>query len=171
MSLVQFRPEAPRKKEAARRSAGRGRRAAGTKRRCGFSSFGRARPCQGRGSGFEPRNPLQSGGPAPALPRKGAAIPLFGRRRFSPFYADVAQVVAHILGKDEVTSSSLVISSKNPFGKRLSSFHNWMAVFYFLWKELCLHIYTYLKLLSLTTAGNRLPFSAKSQSIFCKVVL
>ena len=28
---------------------------------CGFSSFGRARPCQGRGGGFEPRNPLQSG--------------------------------------------------------------------------------------------------------------
>lgn len=27
-------------------------------------------------------------------------------------FADVAQVVAHILGKDEVTSSSLVISSK-----------------------------------------------------------
>ena len=26
---------------------------------CGFSSFGRARPCQGRGGGFEPRNPLQ----------------------------------------------------------------------------------------------------------------
>ncbi len=25
----------------------------------GFSSFGRARPCQGRGGGFEPRNPLQ----------------------------------------------------------------------------------------------------------------
>ena len=24
----------------------------------GFSSFGRARPCQGRGGGFEPRNPL-----------------------------------------------------------------------------------------------------------------
>ena len=113
MSLVQFRPEAPRKKEAARRSAGRGRRAAGTKRRCGFSSFGRARPCQGRGSGFEPRNPLQSGGPAPTLPRKGAAIPpLWEKTPFSPFYADVAQVVAHILGKDEVTSSSLVISSK-----------------------------------------------------------
>ena len=37
-------------------------------------------------------------------------------------YADVAQVVAHILGKDEVTSSSLVISSnrktsKNCFAK------------------------------------------------------
>ena len=28
---------------------------------CGFSSFGRARPCQGRGGGFEPRNPLQNG--------------------------------------------------------------------------------------------------------------
>ena len=28
----------------------------------GFSSFGRARPCQGRGGGFEPRNPLQKGG-------------------------------------------------------------------------------------------------------------
>ena len=27
-------------------------------RRCGFSSFGRARPCQGRGGGFETRNPL-----------------------------------------------------------------------------------------------------------------
>ena len=26
--------------------------------RCGFSSFGRARPCQGRGGGFDPRNPL-----------------------------------------------------------------------------------------------------------------
>ena len=27
---------------------------------CGFSSSGRARPCQGRGSEFEPRNPLQN---------------------------------------------------------------------------------------------------------------
>ena len=26
---------------------------------CGFSSFGRASPCQGEGGGFEPRNPLQ----------------------------------------------------------------------------------------------------------------
>ena len=26
---------------------------------CGFSSSGRAPPCQGGGSGFEPRNPLQ----------------------------------------------------------------------------------------------------------------
>ncbi len=29
---------------------------------CGFSSFGRARPCQGRGGGFEPRNPLHQHG-------------------------------------------------------------------------------------------------------------
>ena len=32
-------------------------------------------------------------------------------------YADVAQVVAHILGKDEVTSSSLVISSNRKTSK------------------------------------------------------
>ena len=29
-------------------------------RHCGFSSSGRAPPCQGGGSEFEPRNPLQS---------------------------------------------------------------------------------------------------------------
>lgn len=46
MSLVQFRPEAPRAPPT------------GRVRTCGFSSFGRARPCQGRGGGFEPRNPL-----------------------------------------------------------------------------------------------------------------
>ena len=28
----------------------------------GFSSFGRARPCQGRGGGFDPRNPLRKHG-------------------------------------------------------------------------------------------------------------
>ena len=39
MSLVRFRPEAP---------------------RCGCSSSGRAPPCQGGGSEFEPRRPLQS---------------------------------------------------------------------------------------------------------------
>ena len=30
-------------------------------RHCGFSSSGRAPPCQGGGSEFEPRNPLQNG--------------------------------------------------------------------------------------------------------------
>ena len=39
VSLVRFRPEAP--------------------FICGFSSSGRAPPCQGGGSEFEPRNPLQ----------------------------------------------------------------------------------------------------------------
>ena len=29
---------------------------------CGFSSFGRAQPCQGWGGGFDPRNPLQKHG-------------------------------------------------------------------------------------------------------------
>ena len=33
----------------------------GGTRKCGFSSFGRASPCQGEGGGFEPRNPLQTG--------------------------------------------------------------------------------------------------------------
>ena len=33
---------------------------------CGFSSFGRARPCQGRGGGFETRNPLHT---VSALPK------------------------------------------------------------------------------------------------------
>ena len=32
----------------------------GGTRKCGFSSFGRASPCQGEGGGFEPRNPLQN---------------------------------------------------------------------------------------------------------------
>ena len=45
MSLVRLRPEAPRC-----RSSGAV---------CGRSSSGRARPCQGRGSEFEPRRPLQ----------------------------------------------------------------------------------------------------------------
>ena len=29
-----------------------------TPKKCGFSSVGRASPCQGEGGGFEPRNPL-----------------------------------------------------------------------------------------------------------------
>ena len=35
---------------------------------CGFSSFGRARPCQGRGGGFDPRNPLHKQGNADTFP-------------------------------------------------------------------------------------------------------
>ena len=43
----------------------------------GFSSFGRARPCQGRGGGFEPRNPLQK---AKAPPNRAVPL-LFGGLR------------------------------------------------------------------------------------------
>ena len=50
MSLVRLRPEAPRC-----RSSGAV---------CGRSSSGRARPCQGRGSEFEPRRPLQKETPS-----------------------------------------------------------------------------------------------------------
>ena len=49
MSLVRLRPEAPRC-----RSSGA---------ICGRSSSGRARPCQGRGSEFEPRRPLHKSPP------------------------------------------------------------------------------------------------------------
>ena len=45
MSLVRHRPEAPRCRNSGAV--------------CGRSSSGRARPCQGRGSEFEPRRPLQ----------------------------------------------------------------------------------------------------------------
>ena len=34
---------------------------------CGFSSFGRAPPCQGGGGGFEPRNPLQKKNRTPVV--------------------------------------------------------------------------------------------------------
>ena len=54
---------------------------------CGFSSFGRARPCQGRGGGFDPRNPLHKQGNADTFPlyfrhhsqavRQRSAKPLF----------------------------------------------------------------------------------------------
>ena len=54
MSLVQFRPEAS---------------------ISGFSSFGRARPCQGRGGGFDPRNPLQK-----KRVRRICIVPAFIRR-------------------------------------------------------------------------------------------
>ena len=60
MSLVRLRPEAPRCRN--------------TGAVCGRSSSGRARPCQGRGSEFEPRRPLQnttlSGGVFSCAPRR-----------------------------------------------------------------------------------------------------
>ena len=40
----------------------------------------------------------------------------------SPKYAAMAQVVEHVLGKDEVTSSNLVSSSKKDFAEMQSPF-------------------------------------------------
>ena len=40
---------------------------------CGFSSFGRAPPCQGGGGGFEPRNPLHT--------RARIIVPVFFKQR------------------------------------------------------------------------------------------
>ena len=64
MSLVRFRPEAP---FFTGRSWNRsdsvptvGTMVPNWEPRCGCSSSGRAPPCQGGGSGFEPRHPLQT---------------------------------------------------------------------------------------------------------------
>ncbi len=75
MSLVRFRPKAPRR---------------------GFSSSGRAPPCQGGGSEFEPRNPLH-----------------FFVRPFVTIkhIAGLAHLVERHLAKVEVASSSLVTRS------------------------------------------------------------
>ena len=56
VSLVRFRSEAP---------------------FCGFSSSGRAPPCQGGGSEFEPRNPLQKWWRLSQVVRQRSAKPLF----------------------------------------------------------------------------------------------
>ncbi len=63
--------------------------------RCGNSSVGRARPCQGRGREFESRFPLQSS----AQPQ-------------DIYVAGIAQLVEHDLAKVGVASSSLVSRSK-----------------------------------------------------------
>jgi hypothetical protein len=63
------------------------------KRFCGSNSVGRVTAFQAVGRGFESRLPLQ---------------------QFKPT-ADVAQLVEHFLGKEEVTGSIPVISSKKIF--------------------------------------------------------
>ena len=62
--------------------------------RAGIAQLARARAFQARGRGFESRFPLQS-----------MLI------QIQAIEADVAQSVERILGKDEVTSSILVIGS------------------------------------------------------------
>ena len=65
----------------------------------GFSSFGRAPPCQGGGGGFEPRNPLQRKDTPMSvfslfLERLGASQPPSTSPRFCGFSPVRSQVVA-----------------------------------------------------------------------------
>ena len=74
--------------------------------RCGCSSSGRAPPCQGGGSEFEPRHPLQTD-------KERACVPYFIRYR--------GQVVRQESAKLSFTRSNRVGTSKKPsrtkFGK------------------------------------------------------
>ena len=65
----------------------------------GFSSFGRARPCQGRGGGFEPRNPLHKS------KKEEMQISSF-------FIGSIAQLGEHLPYKQRVIGSSPIVSTK-----------------------------------------------------------
>ena len=52
---------------------------------CGFSSFGRAPPCQGGGGGFEPRNPLQRR-------VRNTSYPFLQKRNMAPWPSGKAKV-------------------------------------------------------------------------------
>ena len=78
----------------------------------GGNSIGRVTAFQAVGCGFDSRLPLQS-----YFPRHGT----------SGDWADVAQLVERVLGKDEVTSSILVIGSIDP--QRFSRIRS------YLWRE------------------------------------
>ena len=86
MSLVRFRPEAP---------------------RCGCSSSGRAPPCQGGGSEFEPRHPLQKD-------KERNSVPYFIRYR--------GQVVRQESAKLSFASSNLAGTSKKEEPERVLLF-------------------------------------------------
>ena len=64
---------------------------------CGFSSFGRARPCQGRGGGFEPRNPLH-------ILKEEMQISSF-------LIGSIAQLGEHLPYKQRVIGSSPIVST------------------------------------------------------------
>ena len=66
----------------------------------GFSSFGRAPPCQGGGGGFEPRNPFQS--------RVRNSYPFFQKKNMAPWPSGKAQVC-----NTSIPSSNLGGASKN----------------------------------------------------------
>ncbi len=82
--------------------------------RSGSSSVGRASAFQAEGRGFESRFPLEWGCGSSSVGRASASQ-AEGRGFESRFplerEADVAQLVEHFLGKEEVTGSIPVISS------------------------------------------------------------
>ena len=86
MSLVRFRPEAPFR---------------------GFSSFGRAPPCQGGGGGFEPRNPLQT--------RVRNFVPVFSKENMAPWPSGKAQVCNTSIPSSNLGGASKK-SRKHAFG-------------------------------------------------------
>ena len=82
---------------------------------CGVSSFGRARPCQGRGGGFEPRNPLH-------ILKEEMQISSF-------LIGSIAQLGEHLPYKQRVIGSSPIVSTSakalkavclqtSPFGRK-----------------------------------------------------
>ena len=71
---------------------------------CGNNSIGRVSPFQGEGCEFESRFPLHI--------NHDGTVPRALGLLFGP-WAHIAQEVERILGKDEVTSSSLVVGSRN----------------------------------------------------------
>ena len=84
---------------------------------CGCSSSGRAPPCQGGGSEFEPRQPLQF---------KHCAS-------CAVIFAAVAHLVERHLAKVEVASSSLVSRSKRKHLSLTGAFFWIPGDFYYFW--------------------------------------
>ena len=75
---------------------------------CGFSSFGRARPCQGRGGGFEPRNPLHAFA-VMCVPRIDLKVnATFPQDDVPALFGGLAQLGEHLPYKQRVTGSSPV---------------------------------------------------------------
>ena len=73
-------------------------------KKCGFSSSGRAPPCQGGGSEFEPRNPLHFC-PACANRVSAADSALCGCPEASVLFGSLAQLGEHLPYKQRVSGS------------------------------------------------------------------
>ena len=82
---------------------------------CGFSSFGRARPCQGRGGGFEPRNPLHT------QKRRDASFFFFIRKHSSVGRASALQAEGHRFEPycfhHRVSERQFALVQISPFGR------------------------------------------------------